>query len=131
MTEGPSLCHTKQDLKSKVATDIATIFNADDRPHAEARLASFIKSYSETQLKLAECAGINLPEGFTVFNFPAAHHQKIRTANAYENLSSQIKRRIRVVGPFPNEQSLLRRVTGVLIKISETWETGKAYLTLS
>ena len=48
MTEGPSLCHTKQDLKSKVATDIATIFNADDRLHAEARLASFIKSYSET-----------------------------------------------------------------------------------
>ena len=39
---------TKQDLKSKVATDIATIFNADDRPHAKARLASFIKSYSET-----------------------------------------------------------------------------------
>ena len=122
MTEGPSLCHTKQDLKSKVATDIATIFNADDRPHAEARLASFIKSYSETQPKLAEWAEINLP---------AAHRQKIRTSNACETLNSQIKRRTRVVGLFPNEQSLLRLVTGVLIEISETWKTGKAYLTLA
>ena len=122
---------TKQDLKSKVATDIATIFNADDRPHAEARLGSFIKSYSETQPKLAEWAEINLPEGFTVFNLPAAHRQKIRTSNACETLNSQIKRRTRVVGLFPNEQSLLRLVTGVLIEISETWETGKAYLTLS
>jgi transposase-like protein len=105
---------TKQDLKSKVVTDIATIFNADDRPHAEARLASFIKSYSETQAKLAEWAEINLPGGFTVFNFPAAHRQKIRTSNACETLNSQIKRRTRVVELFPNKQSLLQPVTRVL-----------------
>ena len=102
--------------------DIATIFNADNRPHAEARLASFIKSYSETQAKLTGWAEINLP---------AAHRQKIRTSNACETLNSQIKRRTRVVGLFPNEQSLLQLVTGVLIEISETWETGNAYLSLS
>jgi len=122
---------TKQDLKSKVATDIAAIFNADDRPHAEARLASFIKTYSETQSKLADWAEINIPEGFTVFNIPEAHHKKTRTSNACETLNSQIKRRTRVVGLFPNEDSLLRLVTAVLIEISETWETGKAYLKLS
>ena len=45
---------------------------------------------------------------------------------ADSKVRSQIKRRTRVVGLFPNEQSLLRLVTGVLIEISETWETGKA-----
>jgi transposase-like protein len=122
---------TKQDLKSKVATDIAAIFNADDRPHAEARLGSFIKSYSETQPKLAEWAEANLPEGFTVFSLPETHRKKTRTSNACETLNSQIKRRTRVVGLFPNEESLLRLVTGVLIEISETWETGKSYIKLS
>jgi len=122
---------TKQDLKSKVAADIAAIFNADDRPHAEARLGSFIKTYSQTQPKLAEWAEINIPEGFTVFSLPEAHRKKTRTSNACETLNSQIKRRTRVVGLFPNEDSLLRLVTGVLIEISETWETGKAYLKLS
>ena len=122
---------TKQDLKSKVAADIAAIFNADDRPHAEARLASFIKTYSETQSKLADWAETNIPEGFTVFSIPEAHRKKTRTSNACETLNSQIKRRPRVVGLFPNEDALLRLVTAVLIEISETWETGKAYLKLS
>ena len=122
---------TKQELKSKVAADIATIFNADDRPHAEIRLASFVETYSETQPKLAAWAETNLPEGFAVFSLPEAHRKKTRTSNACETLNSQIKRRTRVVGLFPNEASLLRLVTAVLIEISETWETGKAYLKLS
>ena len=122
---------TKQDLKSKVAADIAAIFNADDRTHAQARLTGFIKAYSETQPKLAEWAEGNLPEGFAIFSLPEEHRKKTRTSNACETLNSQIKRRTRVVGLFPNEDSLLRLVTAVLIEISETWETGKAYLKLS
>ena len=122
---------TKQDLKSKVAGDIATIFNADDRAHAEARLEAFVKAYSETQPKLAEWAESNLPEGFAIFKLPVEHRKKTRTSNACETLNSQIKRRTRVVGLFPNEDSLLRLVTAVLIEISETWETGKAYLKLT
>ena len=47
------------------------------------------------------------------------------------NVNGQIKERTKVVGLFPNEESLLRLVTGVLIEISETWETTKAYLKLS
>ncbi len=122
---------TKQELKSKVAADIRAIFNADDRAHAEARLATFITTYSETQPKLAEWAETNIPEGFTIFSLPEAHRKKTRTSNACETLNSQIKRRTRVVGLFPNESSLLRLVTAVLIEISETWETGKAYLKTS
>ena len=56
------------------------------------------------------------------------HGKKMRTSNACETLNSQIKRRTRVVGLFPNEDSLLRLVTGVIIEISDTWETGKTYL---
>ena len=41
------------------------------------------------------------------------------------------EKRTRVVGLFPSEESLLRLVTGVLIDISETWETGKTYITLN
>jgi hypothetical protein len=38
------------------------------------------------------------------------------------------RKRTRVVGLFPGEELLLRLVTGVLIEISETWETGKTCL---
>lgn len=122
---------TKQDLKSKVAADIRAIFNAEDLAHAEERLKDFVKTYSESQARLATWAEENLPEGFTVFAFPEAHRKRLRTSNACENVNGQIKKRTRVVGLFPSEESLLRLVTGVLIEISETWETGKAYLSLN
>ena len=122
---------TKQDLKAKVAADIRAIFNADDRAHAEERLKQFVKIYSQSQPKLAAWAEENLPDGFTVFAFPEAHRRRLRTSNACENVNRQIKARTRVVGLFPSEESLLRLVTGVLTEISETWETGKAYLSLT
>lgn len=122
---------TKTHLKTKVASDIRAIFNADDRPHADDRLKNFVKTYSESQPRLAAWAEENLPEGFTVFSFPEAHRKRLRTSNACENVNGQIKKRTRVVGLFPSEESLLRLVTGVLIEISETWETGKAYLSLN
>lgn len=122
---------TKQHLKGKVASDIKVIFNADDRAHAEERLKDFVKTYGESQPRLAVWAEENLPEGLAVFAFPEAHRKRLRTSNACENVNGQIKKRTRVVGLFPSEASLLRLVTGVLIEISETWETGKTYLTPS
>lgn len=122
---------TKQHLKSKVASDIKVIFNADDLAHAEERLTDFVNTYSESQPKLATWAEDNLREGFTVFALPEAHRKRMRTSNACENVNGQIKKRTRVVGLFPSEESLLRLVTGVLIEISETWETGKTYIALT
>ncbi|MCX8512030.1 MAG: IS256 family transposase [Chthoniobacteraceae bacterium] len=121
---------TKQNLKTKVAADIRIIFNATDKAHAEESLKNFVKIYSETQPKLAAWAEENLPEGFAVFSLPTEHQKRLRTSNACENVNGQIKKRTRVVGLFPNEESLLRLVTGVLIEISDSWETGKAYISL-
>jgi len=121
---------TKQHLKSKVASDIKRIFDADNLNHAQDKLRDFVKTYEDTQPKLAAWAEENIPEGFTVFSLPESHRKRMRTSNACENLNSQIKRRTRVVGIFPNENSLLRLVTAVLTEISEAWEIGKAYLNL-
>ena len=62
---------------------------------------------------------------------PESHRKRLRTSNGCENVNGQIKKRTRVAGLFPSESSLLRLVTGVFTEISETWETGKASLTLS
>ena len=45
-------------------------------------------------------------------------------------LNRQIRRRTRVVGLFPNEDSLLRLVSAILMEISEDWETDKIYLNM-
>ena len=80
--------------------------------------------------KLATWMEENLPEGFTVFDLPAAHRRRLRTSNPLERVNMELKRRTRVAGIFPNEASLLRLVSARLMEISEDWETGKIYLNM-
>jgi putative transposase len=71
----------------------------------------------------------NIPEGLTVFAFPADHRRLLRTTNGVERLHREVRRRARVVSIFPNPASCLRLVSAIHAEISEEWLTGKIYLT--
>ena len=120
----------KIDMRSEVASDLRAVFNAADRCEADRLLAKAVGKYRESAPKLAQWMEENVPEGLTVFRLPPALRRRLRTSNMLERLSQEIKRRTRVATLFPNEASLLRLVSAVLIEISEEWETGKRYLTL-
>jgi putative transposase len=120
----------KMDMRSEVASDLRAVFNAADRSEADRLLAKAVEKYRESAPKLAQWMEENVPEGHTVFRLPPALRRRLRTSNMLERLSQEIKRRTRVATLFPNEASLLRLVSAVLIEISEEWETGKRYLTL-
>lgn len=117
-------------MRSEVATDLRAVFNASDRPTAERVLAGLVEKYQTAAPKLADWLEQNVPEGLTVFALPASHRRKLRTTNSLERLNKEIKRRTRVATLFPNEASLLRLVSAVLIETSEDWETGKVYLSM-
>jgi putative transposase len=118
-----------KDRQAEVAEDIRTIFNAPDRPTAEAYLAKTVQKYQKNASRLAEWMAANLPEGLTVFSFPAAHRRLLRTTNGVERLHREIRRRARVVSIFPNPASCLRLVSAILNEISEEWLVGRIYLT--
>ena len=99
-----------------------------DREAAEAYLRKKVEKYASLAPKLADWMEINIPEGFTVFSFPRAHQNRLRTSNYLERLNQEIKRRTRVVRVFPNEQSCLRLISAILMEVSEEWEYGKIYL---
>jgi transposase-like protein len=48
-----------------------------------------------------------------------------------ERLNREVKRRTCVVGIFPNEAACLRLVSAVHMEISDEWEAGRVYLSLS
>ena len=118
----------KVDMRESVAADIRTIFNADSLVHAEERLNALVEKYSKSAPDLSAWMQTAIPQGLEVFNLPEHKRKRLRTSNACETLNSQIKRRTRVAGLFPNTDSILRLVTAILMEISEEWETGKAYL---
>ncbi|KUG19235.1 hypothetical protein ASZ90_009132 [hydrocarbon metagenome] len=41
-----------------------------------------------------------------------------------------MKRRTKVAGVFPNDESLLRLIGAILMDINEEWVTGRKYLTM-
>jgi putative transposase len=115
-------------MRESAAADIRTIFNADSLAHAEERLNALVEKYSKSAPDLSAWMQTVIPQGLKVFNLPEHKRKRLRTSNACETLNSQIKRRTRVAGLFPNTDSILRLVTAILMEISEEWETGKAYL---
>ena len=120
---------TRRAMLSEVAADIRGIFNAPDRSTAEFFLQKAIEKYEKTASKLADWLEKNIPEGLTVFAFPAAHRRLLRTTNGLERVSREVRRRTRVVGIFPNEAACLRLVSAVLMEIDDAWQVGRVYLT--
>jgi transposase-like protein len=60
--------------------------------------------------------------------FPKNHWRRIRTTNGMERINKELKRRSRVVGAFPNDQSFMRLGVSILIDINEEWLTSRKYL---
>ena len=118
-------------MRETVAADIRSIFNAPDREEADRLLAKIVEKYSEKAGRLAVWMEENIPEGLMVFAVPEKHRRRLRTSNMIERQNREIKRRTRVSGLFPNEASLLRLVSAILMEVSEEWESAdKAYLKL-
>lgn len=118
------------DLRAKVAADLRTIFTSPDLASAQTRLKDRVAFYSKTAPRLAAWMEANIPQGFTVYALPAAHHRRMRTSNAIERVNQELKRRTRVAAIFPNEASLLRLTTALLCEQCAEWSTGKIYLNM-
>ena len=118
----------RQSMKAEVAADIRAIFNAPNRHEAESLLARTVQKYEKSASRLAAWLEETVPQGLTVFAFPAAHRRLIRTTNGLERLNREIARRSRIVAIFPNEASCLRLVTAIVMETSEEWVTGRTYM---
>ena len=118
----------KVDMREAVGADIRTVFNAPDLAHAEEQLDSIVEKYSKSAPELSAWMQSAIPEGLEIFNLPEHKRKRLRTSNACETLNTQIKRRTKVAGLFPNTDSILRLVTAILMEVSEEWETGKTYI---
>jgi transposase-like protein len=118
----------RKERQAEVAADIRMIFDAPDRTTAETYLAKAVEKYSKNASRLSEWLTTNIPEGLTVFAFPASFRRLLRTTNGVERLHREVRRRARVVSIFPNPASCLRLVSAILAEFSEEWLTGRTYI---
>lgn len=121
----------KKSMRGEIAETMREIFNSPTLAMALEMKRMAIEKYQKRAPEFAKWLEGNIDEGLTVFQFPPEHRKRIRTSNGMERLNKEVKRRTRVAVLFPNKESALRLVTGVIIEIHEEWITGKQYLDMS
>jgi transposase-like protein len=111
-------------IRKAIGAELRRVWNASTLVSAQEELDRLVKTYQSTAPKLATWLESAVPEGLTVFSLPDQHRRRMRTANPIERaIQQEIKRRTSKVRVFPNEASLLRLVTAILVEIDEEWAT--------
>ena len=108
-----------------VAAAIRTVFAQPDAKHVAQQLdvvADTLCFGFEGVTQLLRDAKEDL---LAFSSFPIAHWSKIWSTNPLERLNAEIKRRSNVVGIFPNDASVLRLVTAVLVEQHDEWEVAE------
>jgi putative transposase len=111
-------------IRKQIGDELRSVWNARDLEAAEAELRRLVESYADKAPKLSSWLETNVSEGLAVFSLPEHHRRRMRTSNPIERaVNQEIKRRTLKVRVFPNEASLLRLVTAILVEIDEEWAT--------
>jgi transposase-like protein len=124
--------HHAPDLatRKRIGADLREVWNAGSLAKAESALAELVAGCRDTAPKLAAWLEENVPEGLAVFSLPEHHRRRLRTSNPMERaVQQELKRRTVKVRVFPNETSLERLVSAVLVEIDDRWAADtKAYI---
>ncbi|MDA0655675.1 MAG: IS256 family transposase [Proteobacteria bacterium] len=117
-------------IRKRIGAELRQVWNAPNLDAATENLRRLIESYRDKAAKLAAWLENNIPEGLAVFTLPEHHRRRLRTSNPIERaVQQEIKRRTQKVRVFPNEVSLERLVSAVLVEIDDKWAVAdKAYI---
>ncbi|MDA8314622.1 MAG: transposase, partial [Actinomycetota bacterium] len=85
------------------------------------RARRFIAKWKPLFPSAVACVEENLEALLVYLRFPAEHHKRIRHSNLIERTFGETRRRVKVIGRLPGEQSCLSLVWAVLDRASKGW----------
>jgi len=104
-----------------VIAAIQTIFAQPDAQSVRAQFDRITETLEAQFPDVATMLGQAKPDLLAFAGFPEAHWRKIWSTNPLERLNREIKRRCDVVGVFPNDASVERLVTAVVLETHDEW----------
>jgi putative transposase len=108
-----------------VAAAVRTVFAQPDALHVRRQLEEVVRmlaaKFPDVAAMLTDAAEDLL--AFTAF--PQAHWRKVWSTNPLERLNGEIKRRTNVVGIFPNDASIARLITAVVVETHDEWAVAE------
>jgi transposase-like protein len=104
-----------------VATYVRTIFMQPDAESVRAQHARTVEQLRNRFPKAAALLEEAVEDSLAFTAFPKEHWRQIWSNNPKERLNREIRRRIDVVGIFPNRDAIIRLVRAVLCEIHDDW----------
>lgn len=124
--------------RAQVKESVRKVFYASTYEHAKEAVELFKKKWSMKYPSAVECLTDNIEACLTYYKYPYQHWLRIRTTNVVERSFKEVKRRVKGIGRFQNEEraltmvywqlnelkwngvSMTREVQAILMKIRET-----------
>ena len=102
-----------------LASELQEMFNSKTIEDARKRRDAIIGDYNDIAEEAMNCLDEGFEDAMTVMTLPSYLHKYFRTSNQIERLNKELKRRSKVIGVFPNEDSLMRLMGSVLMERNE------------
>lgn len=115
------LSHLPKSSQGFVAAALRNVFMQTTLDQARAAMAKVIELLERKHPNVAELVMEAEDDVLAYFAFPEAHHRQIRSTNPMERLNKELRRRVRVVGIFPNDAAVLRLVAMLLVEQHDEW----------
>jgi len=121
--------HVPKSAQDEVAAEMRTIFTQPTYQYAEEQLKRVVDKFDNDKrfTKAARILEAAAPDLLAHMNFPQAHWKRLRTTNPIERINKEIRRRLNVVGIFPNRDAVIRLGGAILLEMNEEWMVDKHY----
>lgn len=107
-------------------TELQELFNCKTLTEARKLRDRIMEDYRDVAESAVTCLDEGFESAMTVMLLPAWLRRFYRTSNQIERLNKELKRRSKVIGVFPNEDSVLRLMGSVLIERHNAIQAGRA-----
>lgn len=122
------LAHIPSRDKERFAARLKQIWLQPDYQTALSYAEHFMDNEEKQHPAAIQVLEEGLEDTLQFFHFEEMDSRKISSTNLLERLNKEIRRRTRVVGVFPSQDSYIRLVTSYLIEYSEEWSSGRCYI---
>ena len=109
-----------------IRAELNEMFNCQSLEDARNVRDRILDDYRDVAESAMNCLEEGFESAMTIMALPKHLRRYYRTSNHIERLNKELKRRSKVIGIFPNEDSLLRLMGSVLIEQNDLLQVKKA-----
>jgi transposase-like protein len=110
---------TPKKYQKGLHSELTEMYNACTISDARKIRDRIISDYEDVAASAMECLDSGFESAMTVMVLPTPLRKYHRTSNHIERLNRELKRRSRVIGVFPNDESIIRIMGSLLMEMHE------------